>query len=231
MSERLHLGGMLQFDRSETKSNGEAVSGDIRGGGWMAGPYFVMRGASRPLYLEGRLLYGHASNDVDSLVIGEGATPRSASFDSDRWLAMARVEGTYPLDNGATLIPLAEFSHVRDEMEPFQEESGSEEMVAGQTIALTNLQIGAELEMPIETTRGELKFRPGLRFVISDAKGGAFEDEEERMADARSRGRVDLGIDYRLENDLVIGFEGYYSGLGREEFQSYGAALDLWMEF
>ena len=48
-----------------------------------------------------------------------GANPRCASFGSERWLAQARVEGTYRFGSGATLIPLADFSHARDVMEAF----------------------------------------------------------------------------------------------------------------
>ena len=231
VSERLHLGGMLQIDRSETKPGGEVVSGEIRGDGWMAGPYFAMRDGSRPLFFEGRLLYGRASSDVDALVIGRGTDPRNASLDSERWLAQARVEGTYRFDGGATLIPLADFSHARDVMEAFREDGGSDELVDGRTIALSKLQMGAELEIPVDTPRGDLRFRPGLRFVVSDASGGAWALEEDGRVGLRSRGRIDFGIEYRLDDDLVLGFESFYSGLGRKELESYGAGLDLRLEF
>ena len=229
MSERLHLGGMLQFDRTDTKPGGEAVSGGIRGAGWMAGPYFAMRGASNPLFFEGRLLYGRATNNVDALVIGAGSDPRAATIDSERWLAQARVEGTYLLDLGATLIPLADLSHARDVMEPFLDDDG--DSVEGQTISLSKLQIGAELEIPLVTVRGDLRVRPGLRFVVSNSTYGAFAGEEDGEAGLRSRGRIDFGIDYRLDDNVVLGFESFYSGLGRKELESYGAGLDLQLEF
>ena len=78
------------------------------------------------------------------------------------------------------------------------------DLVVGQTIALSKLQVGAELEIPIGTTRCDLRFRPGLRFVASDASGGAFAREEGDEAGPRSLGRRELescgaGLDLRLE--------------------------------
>ena len=229
VSERLLLGGMLQFDSFGSRSGGEAVSGEIRGDGWMAGPYFAMRDAAQPLYFEGRLLYGHSSNEVNALVKRVGDMPRSASFGSERWLAQARVEGSYRFDIGATLIPLADFSHARDSMAPFMDSCGAR--INGQAIAVSKLQIGAELEIPIETARGDLRLRPGLRFVASDSTGGAFAGADDEQIGPRSRGRMDFGIDYRLDDSVVLGFESYYSGLGRKDLESYGAGIELQLEF
>ena len=194
----------------------------------MVGPYFAARDALHPLFFEGRLLYGRASNDVDALVLlhnGQPRPPRSASFDSERWLAQARIEGAYRLGNGATLIPLAGLSHARDKIVPFQDSDG--EQVAGQTIGVSKLQLGAELEIPVETARGDLRLKPGLRFVASDASGEAFADEESGATGLRFRGRIDFGIDYSLDDELVLGFGSFYSGLGRKDLESYGAGLDL----
>ena len=69
-------------------------------------------------------------------------------FGSERWLAQARVEGTYRFESGATLIPLADFSHARDVMGRFHDGDDPDRLVDGQTIALCKLQIGAELEIP-----------------------------------------------------------------------------------
>ena len=231
MSDRLRIGGMVQFDHSGMKPVGEHASGEIRGAGWMAGPYFAMRDGSHPLYFEGRLLYGRATSDVDALVI-DGDAPRSASVDSERLLVQARVEGMYRFGGGgATLIPLADLSYARDAMGTFAASDDPQEMLEAQTIAIGKLQIGAEMEIPVATARGELRFRPGLRYVVSDANAGVWDHEEEGRIGLRSRGRIDFGIDYRLEDGLFLGFQSFYSGLGRKETESYGAGLDLRMEF
>ena len=127
------------------------------------------------------------------------------------------------------MIPLADLSHARDEMEPFRD--SDDDQVAGQTIAVSKLQLGAELEIPVETSRGDLRLNPDLRFVASDASGGAFAGEGGDEAGPRARGRIDFGIDYWLDGGLVLGFESYYSGLGRKDLETYGAGLDLRLEF
>ena len=197
----------------------------------MAGPYFAMRDASQPLYFEGRLLYGRGSNEIDAFVLlhnDRPRPPRSASFESERWLAQARVGGTHRLENDATLIPLTDLSHASEKMKPFRD--SDYERVAGQTVAVSKLQFGAELEIPVEMSRGELRLKPGLRFVASDASGEAFVGEESGATGLRFRGRIDFGIDYSLDDDLVLGFGSFYSGLGRKDLVSYGVGILLRLE-
>ena len=231
MSERLQLGGMLQFDRSGSEPGGEGVTGKIKGYGWMVGPYFAFRDGSNPLYFEGRLLYGRTSDDIEDYVPAQGQVARSASLDGDRWLIQGRVEGTHLLGNGMTLIPLVDFSHAREEMEAFKD---SRDIVGGsRTVAVTKLQLGAEFDIPVETASGDLKLRPGLRLVVSDSSNVAVAGYATVGTGeaAEYRGRIDFGVDYRLDDDLVLGFESFYSGRDREDFESYGAGLKLQFEF
>ena len=232
MSERLHLGGMLQFDRSGSEPDGAGDSGEIAGAGWMVGPYFALREGSQPLYFEGRLLFGRSSNDSENLVIASNPAV-NASFGSERWLAHGRVEGTFQVGNGMTLIPLADFSHVRDEMETFRD---GNRIGDGGTVVVTKLQLGTEFEIPVETAK-DLKLKPGLRLVVSDVDNVATELNAGRLLNvnrgkaAEYRVRIDFGVDYRLDDDLVLGFESFYSGRDMEEFESYGAGLNLKYEF
>ena len=238
MSERLHLGGMLQFDRSGSEPGGTGESGEITGNGWMVGPYFAYRDASNPLYFEGRLLYGRSSNKVDDLEVAtsQAGGTVNATFDSERWLVQGRVEGTYQLGNGTTLIPLADFSHARDEMEAFQDANVSAQRAGVRAIAVTKLQLGAEFEIPVETASGDLMLKPGLRLVVSDSTGAGAGENSTSPADAAAdyRARVDFGVNYRLEDNLVLGFESFYSAhgtSGEDESSIYGAGLNLQFEF
>ena len=88
----------------------------------------------------------------------------------------------------------------------------------------------AELDIPIDASRGELRFKPGLRFVASDSSGGTFAGEGGEEAESRARGRIDFGIDYRLDGGFVLGFESYYSGQGQKDLETCGAGLDLRLE-
>ena len=77
-------------------------------------------------------------------------------------------------------------------MGSFQEGGNPDERLDGQTIALSKLQLGAELEIPVGTARGYLLLMPGLRFVASDVSGGAWALEEDGRIGRRSRGRIDF---------------------------------------
>ena len=236
MSDHMYLGGMLQFDRTVTELDGGGRSGEFVGEGWMVGPYVVGRDPSRTLFFEGRLLYGHASHDADAIVFANEQDPRrgprSGTFDSERWIAQARVEGEYSLGAGTIMYPLADFSHARNAANGFDETNRQNpdlEMDLGVAVrtAVSKLQLGTEFEIPLDPARGDLIFRPGLKLEFSDRKGVAFGKSELSAA-----GRIDLGIDYRLKDSVALGIQGYYSGIGQgREFESYGAGLRLRMEF
>ena len=219
VSNGLLLGGMIQYDATDADLTDGA--GNIEGNGWMVGPYFAANGASGQLRFEGRLLYGRSSNDID--FAGSGSGTRTGTFDGERWLAQARVEGERPLGNGAVMIPSAGLGHAREIVEGFRDGLGSE--VEGQTVSLTRLKLGTELEIPVESTRGALTLRPDLAFVLTDASGRYVK------AGTVFGGRIGFGVDYWLEDSVSLGFERFYSGFGRSESEFYGAGLNLRMEF
>ena len=228
MSDSIFLGGMLQFDRTVTKIDGDDRSGEISGKGWMAGPYVVARDSSTALTFEGRLLYGRSSNDVEAVVAGAGETSLSGTFDGERWIAQARVEGEYSLGGGTLLFPLADLSHARNKADGFDVAAPQgEDLDDAVRTTVSKLQLGAEFEIPLDPVRGEMAFRPGLKLELSDRNGIAF-----GKTDISSSARIDLGVDYLLENGVALGFNGYYSGIGGgSEFETYGADLGLRMDF
>ena len=233
VSNQMFLGGMFQYDRSVTKLDGGGRSGEFVGEGWMAGPYFVARDPTRSLFFEGRLLYGQASNHADAIFFPDAETdprkgPRSGIFHGERWIAQARVEGEHPLGNGAIMYPLADLSHARNSAYGFDDSAPQgEDLDEAVRTSVSKLQLGAEFEIPLDPAWGDMTFRPGVKLVFSDRNGGKYGESELTTA-----GRVDVGIDYRLEDNVALGFQGYYSGTGSDsEFESYGAGLRLRIEF
>ena len=216
------LGAMLQLD--SVAGDMEGGTGEIRGTGWMAGPYVAARDASGLLNFEGWLFYGRSSNEIEGFSTGSGRPARDGSFEGERWLALARVEGEYRLRNGALLLPSADLGHMRQVAKGFRDSLGRE--VEGQTAALTQLQLGATFEIPVEAARGDLTLKPGLRFVATDEDGGLYGDSS-----FEAGGRIDFGVDYRLDGNVSLEFDGFYSGLGRRDRESYGAGVGLRMDF
>ena len=182
---------------------------------------------SRTVQYEGRLLYGRSSSDVEGYVAGARSdNPRNGSFDSERWLAQTRVEGRFPLGNGTILVPLADAGHVRSSADGFDYESGKdpEEKVR---IAVSRLQLGTDFEIPIDTAEGELIFRPGMSYALSDRDGGEY-----GKSDRASSGQIDFSVDCRLDDSISLGFRGHYSGFGGSgDVSSFGAGLDIQAQF
>ena len=228
VSDNAFLGGMLQFDRTGTELDGAGRSGEITGKGWMAGPYFVARGSSNAWHFEGRLLYGRSSNDVEGVVPATGADARNGSFDSECWLAQARIAGEYPFGSGAVMYPLADIGHARNVAEGIKGAGpNGADLDDKIRTEVSKLRLGTEFEVPLDPASGQMTFRPGLFVVVTDRDGG-----DSGASGFTTTGRVDLGVDYKLDDGVSLGFQGYYSGLGGEsEFKSYGAGLGVQVEF
>ena len=119
---------------------------------------------------------------------------------------------------------MADLSHFRERAESFEDDQGR--TVPAQTTRQSQLQLGAELDVPIKMAYGHLNFRPGARLVASNLAGGEFGESRSEV-----RGRVDLGLDYYLDSNVSLSFDGYYSGIGQGRFTSYGVGLDLQIDF
>ena len=220
-SDNFILGGMMQFDATRTEIANSG--GWVEGTGWMFGPYFAAGGPNQSLYAEGRLLWGQSENEI--LFRGRhGGPDRRGTFETERILAQGRLEGQIPVAGGSRVIPLADLSHVRERAKSFVDDQGR--TVPEQTIRQSQIQLGAELDVPIDMASGALNFRPGVRVVGSNQDGGEFGESRQDVM-----GRFDLGLDYYLGSSVSLSFDGYYSGIGLGKFSGYGVGLDLQIDF
>ena len=212
---------MAQFDAARNEIADEG--GWLEGRGWMVGPYFAAGGPNQSLYAEGRLLSGQSENEV--LFRGRhGGPDRRGTFETERFLAQGRLEGHIPLAGGSRVIPLADLSHFRERGKSFVDDQGR--TVPEQIARQRQIQLGAELDVPIKLARGAMNFRPGARVVGSSRGGG---ECGETVSDIM--GRFDLGLDYYLGSSISLSFDGYYSGIGLGRFSGYGVGLDLQIDF
>ena len=188
VSETALAGLMVQFDQDE--------QGELDGRGWLVGPYLVAQHETQPVYFEGRLLYGETSNN---LALSSG---RTDTFDTQRLLAQFRVEGEILLDYGdIRLTPHLDASWVEDEI---SDDSGLR--ISGQAIRLGEVALGSGVEIPVQG-RQNMTFTGGLS-VISTRK-----DDVEALANpstSLTRGRLELGLDYRVSQAIRLEFGGFY---------------------
>uniref|UniRef100_UPI00147FD1C6 autotransporter outer membrane beta-barrel domain-containing protein n=1 Tax=Ruegeria atlantica TaxID=81569 RepID=UPI00147FD1C6 len=219
-SETFLAGVMLQFDRADTDLSEEL--GTIEGTGWLAGPYFVTRHRSHPLYLEGRLLYGQSDNDIRfrDAQLGE----RRGSFDTTRWLAQLRLEGEAELSDGGTrLIPYADARWIEDRAKGFTD--SLEVHVPGQKVAIGQLELGSNIEIPIAVNQGTLTFTGGLGLVFTHTDG------EYTNAFSRNRGRGELGFEYNVSDNVYIELDSFYDGIGTSGYEGYGLSFTAEIKF
>ena len=227
-SERFLAGAMLQFDLADHDLARQA--GMIDGTGWLVGPYFAARNGKRPLYFEGRLLYGQSDNDIRFIDPGTGIGVRNGSFDTKRLLAQLRVQGEIALSDengGPRLIPYADARWVEDRAATFTTVSatGLRKSVPGQKVSVGQLELGSNVEVPIAMSHGAMTFTGGLGLVYSNTEGDFIPSV------SRSRGRGEIGLSYGLDDNVQIDFESFYDGIGTSGYEGYGLSLRAEMKF
>ena len=222
-SERFLAGTMLQIDLADHNLDG---LGSIDGTGWLAGPYFAARHGTWPLYFEGRLLYGQSDNDIRFNDLALGQTMRVGSFDTTRLLAQLRIKGEIALsdgDEGPRLIPYADTRWFEDRAAAFTDSIGTR--IPGQTVSISQLELGSNVEVPIALSHGAMTFTGGLGLVYSKTEGDYIPSV------SRSRGRGEIGFSYGLADNVRIDFESFYDGIGTSGYEGYGLSLNAEIKF
>ncbi|WP_157440988.1 Ig-like domain-containing protein [Aestuariivita boseongensis] len=218
VNEGLLVGGMLQFDYANDDLGG-GIGTD--GHGWLAGPYFIAQLGTQPLYFEGRALYGRSSNTISPF--GTFAD----EFDSERWLAMLALEGSY---EGETVryFPRLQLSHVSDQQEAYVDSLSNS--VAEQEIRLMEVAAGVDFEKPLLLGNGDHLLTWGISGIYSrlsgDGAASTFITETEG-----SRARVDLGYLYDNRDGMTVSADIFVDGLGSGDFISYGVSLGMSVDF
>lgn len=210
VNPNLLIGGMLQFDHFETDFNGAS------GQGWLAGPYFVAKHGSQPVYFEGRLLYGETRNDLSPA--GSG----THRFKTKRWLAQLRATGEFDYRT-ATLMPLLDFIYTEDTQRAYLDSLGN--TIPAQTVGLAQLSAGLDFSMPLSVSTGDLTLVGGLTGIYSVTNGGSVRPDFENL-----RGRTHLGLSYGLGSGTNLRINGFYDGIG-SGFESYGLDARYDMRF
>jgi outer membrane autotransporter protein len=150
LSTRVLFGALAQFDWTKEKVKDPALSGDVGGNGWMAGPYIGVRLAPQLLF-DARIAWGTSQNDItltDSL-----AGTRSGSFDTTRWLASATLSGNYT-HGPWRLTPQAGLAYGNESYDAFKNSLG--QIVDGSDISIGRFTAGSELGYRIMLHDGSL---------------------------------------------------------------------------
>ena len=228
-SEHLVAGAMLQLDIAEHDIAGNA--GSINGIGWMAGPWFAARHYTWPLYFEGRLLYGQSYNDIRFSDPDIGT--RTGSFNTRRLLGQLRMEGDMALsveNDGVRLIPHLDVRWGQDRAAAFVTGTTIQPgipgiPVFGQTIGVGQVELGMNIEIPIEVNQGAIMFTGGSGLIASKTRGDYIKP------DRHVRGRVETEFSYDLDESIGFALEVFHDGIGTSSYDNYGLSLGAEMKF
>jgi outer membrane autotransporter protein len=150
LSTRVLFGVLAQFDWTTEKIKDPALSGEIGGDGWMAGPYVGVKLAPNLLF-DARIAWGTSKNNVtltDALV-----GTRTGSFDTTRWLATSTLTGNYNYGPWR-LSPQAGLEYGNEKNDGFTNSLG--QSVSGNGISIGRLTLGSEIGYRIRLSDGSL---------------------------------------------------------------------------
>jgi outer membrane autotransporter protein len=217
LAEDFLFGLLTQFDWTRERDLAEGT--DVAGFGWLTGPYVVAR-INRHLYFDARVAVGQSKNTVSPL---ESYTDE---FDTDRWLVRSRLTGDFEWD-GWRVSPELGIVYLDESQRRYVDNLGI--VIPGQTVTLGRMTlgptVGTTFEVPdIATISPQLKLSGIWDFdrteLVSVETGSP-------AASQKLRGRVEGGISANFGNGVSLTLEGFYDGIGLEQYDAYGGATRL----
>ena len=214
--EDLLVGMMGQLDWSNDWSRISNAS--ARSLGWMAGPYFVYR-PFEDIYLDARVAYGTSNGDLKPF------GTYTNEYHTQRWLARAQLTGDLDF-NEFRVSPMAQIVYFSESQSAYTDALGNS--IVEQDVSLGRLTTGVELARTWTFESGAM-FAPQIAFkAVWDFAG----DNATRIQGLASfleefHGRFEAGFRYTTNSGHQIALEGFYDGIGNNDFNMIGGRIRL----
>ena len=218
MNENVLLGGMIQLDIAENKD----TSSTLESSGWLVGPYAVARHPTQDLYFEGAILFGQTQNRIRPTNTYED------KFKTQRWLFRGAVTGEI-VQEDISLFPNLKFTHTTDRQQAYTDSLSN--VIAAQSISLTELSAGIDFNRPIAIDGGKLSLIGGISGIWSGSSGSGGSASDIIPDYDGGRAKLKLGMDFKDENGFNMNMSGYYDGIGVNNYHAYGASVSLKKQF
>lgn len=216
VSPSLLIGALAQVDTVEQRSG--ALSTDVDGQGWMAGPYAMLRLSSN-VFLQGRAMWGQSTNTI-SLVSAD-----ADDFEGERWLARGALIGRWQF-GPVEFRPSASVAYVSETTKEYADSTGVE--IPGMRVSLGQAKFGPEfaykhrfadgtLIEPRWSLQGVWNFSQDTTGVVAGTTAGTDE----------LRGRVDVGVRGRLSNGISLDLSGGYDGIGISSYEAVSGRMQV----
>ena len=217
VSQDMLVGVLGQLDWA--KETDSTLGSKADGTGWMVGPYIAGRIPDQNVFYEVRASWGQSDNHVSPL-----GTYKD-SFDTERWMVSAKVEGAYEMDK-ITLKPEASVSWFAEKQKRYTDSLSN--TIPSQTISLGEIRFGPSIVFNEKLENGTL-IQPSLgvlgvfNFGIRDnvASQGSV------LGNRDIRTRLNAGLSVSDPMGIKFSASGFYDGIGIKDFYSYGGSVKL----
>jgi outer membrane autotransporter protein len=222
-NEFLLAGVVAQFDWASEKDS--INSYEVKGQGWLAGPYLVARLHER-LLLDARVAWGGSRNEIRPF------GTYSDRFSTSRLLAQASLTGHFEV-SGWTVKPQISTTYWREVQKSYTDTLGN--TIPTQTVELGQVKFGPTISRDYTLSNG-LVVAPslGVRGIWTFADSGV-RSVQTGLINGSQRGkfsaRFDAGLNLRLKDSLAINFNAFHEGLGDSLRNSYGGSAELNVRF
>lgn len=218
ISNDVLIGMLTQFDWAEEINS--ATGSTVTGNGFMVGPYVAGKVKDQNLYYEARALWGKSSNDVTPI------GTYTDNFETERWLASLKVQGSYDLNDEVTIKPAVSISYFEETQEAYTDTNSN--FIPEQTISLGEFKFGPSITRSFDMGNGYfIRTTAGISGIANFSVKNANTSTSNAFANEELRARVDAGIEVENEYGIRFTAAGYYDGIGASDFQSYGGSLGL----
>lgn len=212
------IGMLTQFDWAE--ENNRSANSTVSGNGFLMGPYIAGKLKEHALFYEARALWGKSSNDITPI------GTYTDNFETERWLASIKIQGSYDIDDHTKLKPEVSISYFEETQQAYTDTNAN--LIPEQTISLGEFKFGPTLTRSFDVGNGfTMHTTAGISGIANFGVNNANASTSNSFANENLRARVDAG--FELENEYGVRFTavGYYDGIGTSNYQGYGGTLGL----
>ncbi len=217
VNRSLLVGALVQFDSTQQRSNAEAF--DVKGKGWMAGPYATVR-LTDNLFFQTRAAIGQSTNEVSPFLT------YTDTFETRRWLATGALVGRWKFGD-LQIRPSASIAYIEDVSAAYIDSLGV--TIPGLKVALGQFKAGPEFSYKFDIGNGaSLQPRIGFQAIWNFAGSDRVADFGGTLSGPEDlRGRVELGLTAKSSSGLNLDISGSYDGIGSDTFHAIGGKATI----
>ncbi len=211
LSRSLLVGTFVQLDSMQQRSTSKA--NDVRGTGWMAGPYATLR-LSENVFWQVRGAWGQSSNKVSPFLT------YTDSFDSTRWLVSSTLSGRWR--SGAwSFRPSASISYMEDTSKSYADTFGV--VIPSVKSTLGQAKAGPEVGYRIDLGHTVIEPHAGVQVIwnfANDTTAAGLQVGGENAGPSGVRGRVEAGLRAVTSGGIGLDVSGSYDGIGANGYNA-----------